>query len=120
MKNPNVHKLVKVERVIDETPTVRTLVVSDEILHDARPGQFCMVWIPGVCPTDVGLCILAKVLYFNDFETTAPAPDLFKRLNISMDIPKIPEASIAGFSRLMLPKFVARLGIHSSLCILIY
>ena len=48
MKNPNVHKLVKVERVIDETPTVRTLVVSDEILHDARPGQFCMVWIPGV------------------------------------------------------------------------
>ena len=33
--------------VIDETPTVRTLVVSDDGLHAARPGQFAMVWVPG-------------------------------------------------------------------------
>lgn len=36
-----------VEEVVDETPTVRTLVVSDEALHAARPGQFAMVWVPG-------------------------------------------------------------------------
>lgn len=37
-----------IEKVIDETPTVRTLVFSDETLADVLPGQFAMVWIPGV------------------------------------------------------------------------
>lgn len=37
-----------VEKVIDETPTVRTLVISDPLLSDSLPGQFAMVWIPGV------------------------------------------------------------------------
>ena len=63
MKNPNVHKLVKVERVIDETPTVRTLVVSDEILHDARPGQFCMVWIPGVAELPMSVMVIQEKSY---------------------------------------------------------
>ena len=63
MKNPNVHKLVKVERVIDETPTVRTLVVSDEILHDARPGQFCMVWIPGVAELPMSVMVMQEKSY---------------------------------------------------------
>lgn len=36
-----------VEEVIDETPTVRTLVLSDGAMHAARPGQFAMVWVPG-------------------------------------------------------------------------
>lgn len=37
-----------IEKVIDETPTVRTLIFSDEKLADVLPGQFAMVWIPGV------------------------------------------------------------------------
>lgn len=37
-----------IEKVIDETPTVRTLVFSDKIMSEALPGQFAMVWIPGV------------------------------------------------------------------------
>ncbi|MEM3064447.1 MAG: dihydroorotate dehydrogenase electron transfer subunit [Candidatus Nitrosotenuis sp.] len=37
-----------IEKVIDETPTVRTFVISDETLADVLPGQFAMVWIPGV------------------------------------------------------------------------
>ncbi|HEY8109467.1 MAG TPA: dihydroorotate dehydrogenase electron transfer subunit [Candidatus Nitrosotenuis sp.] len=37
-----------IEKVIDETPTVRTLVFSDDSLSDVFPGQFAMVWIPGV------------------------------------------------------------------------
>jgi len=37
-----------IENVIDETPTVRTLVFSDSNLSEVLPGQFAMVWIPGV------------------------------------------------------------------------
>lgn len=40
--------IVTIEKVIDETPTVRTLVFSDKIMSEALPGQFAMVWIPGV------------------------------------------------------------------------
>ena len=40
--------IFKIEQVIDETPTVRTLVFSDEILSKVLPGQFAMVWVPGV------------------------------------------------------------------------
>ncbi len=37
-----------VEKIIDETPTVRTLIFSDQILSKVLPGQFAMVWVPGV------------------------------------------------------------------------
>jgi len=37
-----------IENVVDETPTVRTLVFSDFNLSEVLPGQFAMVWIPGV------------------------------------------------------------------------
>lgn len=39
--------LVTVEDVTDETPTVRTLTFSDDVMASARPGQFAMVWVPG-------------------------------------------------------------------------
>ncbi len=39
---------MKIEKVIQETPTVRTLVFSDEVFANVLPGQFEMVWIPGV------------------------------------------------------------------------
>ncbi|HXV67154.1 MAG TPA: dihydroorotate dehydrogenase electron transfer subunit [Nitrosopumilaceae archaeon] len=47
-RNPNHHTICKIEKVIDETPTVRTLTFSDDILCNVLPGQFAMVWIPGV------------------------------------------------------------------------
>ena len=40
--------VVKIEKVVEETPTVRTLVFSDEVFANVLPGQFAMVWIPGV------------------------------------------------------------------------
>ena len=40
--------IVTIEKIIDETPTVRTLVFSDDLLSKVLPGQFAMVWIPGV------------------------------------------------------------------------
>ena len=47
-RNRNSHHICTIEKVIDETPTVRTLIFSDEILSNVLPGQFAMVWIPGV------------------------------------------------------------------------
>jgi len=38
---------ITVEEVIDETPTVRTLIFSDDIMSSSMPGQFAMVWVPG-------------------------------------------------------------------------
>ena len=47
-RNHNHTTIVTVEKVIDETPTVRTLVFSDEVMSNVLPGQFAMVWIPGI------------------------------------------------------------------------
>ena len=47
-RNPNHPTICKIEKVVDETPTVRTLIFSDEIMDKALPGQFAMVWIPGI------------------------------------------------------------------------
>ena len=40
--------MVRVEKVRVETPQVRTLFFRDEACSLAEPGQFIMVWIPGV------------------------------------------------------------------------
>jgi len=47
-RNPNHPTICKIEKVIDDTPTVRTLVFSDDVLPKALPGQFAMVWVPGI------------------------------------------------------------------------
>jgi dihydroorotate dehydrogenase electron transfer subunit len=47
-RNSNRHVICKIEKVIDETPTVRTLIFSDTVLSNVLPGQFAMVWVPGV------------------------------------------------------------------------
>src|SRR5207245_1071054 len=47
-RNSDIPNIVKIEKIIDETPTVRTLLFSDEILSKVLPGQFAMVWIPGI------------------------------------------------------------------------
>jgi len=47
-RNTNHTTICKIEKVIDETPTVRTLIYSDEVMPTVLPGQFAMVWIPGI------------------------------------------------------------------------
>ena len=47
-RNPNRQTICKIEKVNDETPTIRTLTFSDDVLCNVLPGQFAMVWIPGV------------------------------------------------------------------------
>ena len=47
-RNPNQHYMCVIEKITDETPTVRTLTFSDDLFSRVLPGQFAMVWIPGV------------------------------------------------------------------------
>ena len=47
-----------IEKIIDETPTVRTLIFSDQILSKVLPGQFAMVWVPGVNEIPMSVCLL--------------------------------------------------------------
>lgn len=47
-RNHNHTKICIVEKIIDETPTVRTLIFSDDVMSSVLPGQFAMVWVPGV------------------------------------------------------------------------
>ncbi|OYT27437.1 MAG: dihydroorotate dehydrogenase electron transfer subunit [Candidatus Altiarchaeales archaeon ex4484_96] len=39
-------EMVKIAGVREENPTVKTFTLDKQI--DARPGQFCMLWIPGL------------------------------------------------------------------------
>ena len=47
-RDPNHPHICTIERIVDETPTVRTLFFHDPVLANVLPGQFAMVWIPGV------------------------------------------------------------------------
>ena len=47
-RDTNHPHICTIQRVVDETPTVSTLYFNDEVLVNVKPGQFTMVWIPGV------------------------------------------------------------------------
>lgn len=38
---------MKIEKVIEENPLVKTLVFQDRLCSRSKPGQFIMVWLPG-------------------------------------------------------------------------
>lgn len=54
--NTDILRYVRIKKVIDETPTIRTIVFEDEYSIASMPGQFLMVWIPQVeeLPMSVG------------------------------------------------------------------
>ncbi len=41
-------RIVRIEEIIEESPTIRTLRFRDQMCADARPGQFAMVWLPRI------------------------------------------------------------------------
>src|SRR3989442_5845765 len=43
--------------MVDETPSIRSFWFSDSTLHNAKPGQFAMVWVPGI--DEVPMSVLA-------------------------------------------------------------
>ena len=59
-RDPNHPHICTIERVVDETPTVRTLYFHDEVLANVKPGQFAMIWIPGVNELPMSVMISEK------------------------------------------------------------
>jgi dihydroorotate dehydrogenase electron transfer subunit len=53
-------RIVRVEEVIDESPTVRTLAFNDTLCANAKPGQFAMVWIPRIDELPMSVMISEK------------------------------------------------------------
>ncbi|MGH9921793.1 MAG: dihydroorotate dehydrogenase electron transfer subunit, partial [Nitrososphaerales archaeon] len=53
-------RIVRVEEVIDETPTVRTLAFNDKLCANAKPGQFTMVWLPRIDELPMSVMISEK------------------------------------------------------------
>jgi len=56
-------RIVKIEEKRTETPTITTLTFTDEVCSKARPGQFVMVWIPGVDELPMSLSHLSEKGY---------------------------------------------------------
>lgn len=55
--NTDILRFVQIKKVIEETPTIRTIVFEDEYSIASMPGQFLMVWIPPIeeLPMSVGI-----------------------------------------------------------------
>jgi len=53
----HIPRAVKLERISEETPSIRSFWFSDPALHQAKPGQFAMVWVPGI--DEVPMSVLA-------------------------------------------------------------
>lgn len=60
-RNTDTPTIVTIEQVIDETPTVRTFVFSDDLLSKVLPGQFAMVWIPGINELPMSVMISTEI-----------------------------------------------------------
>jgi dihydroorotate dehydrogenase electron transfer subunit len=41
-------RIVHIDQIVQETPSIKTLIFKDSLCSRAKPGQFIMVWIPGV------------------------------------------------------------------------
>ncbi|MFQ5999353.1 MAG: dihydroorotate dehydrogenase electron transfer subunit [Candidatus Bathyarchaeia archaeon] len=48
-------RIVKIQEVKGESPTVKTFTFQDKLCGNAEPGQFVMVWIPGVDEIPISL-----------------------------------------------------------------
>lgn len=51
-------RIVKIARINTETPTVKSFTFNDELCSKAKPGQFVMIWIPGIDEVPMSLSML--------------------------------------------------------------
>ena len=61
--NIDKRRIVQIEEVITETPTVKTLVFKDSLSYSAKPGQFLMIWIPRIEELPMSVMIHPKTGY---------------------------------------------------------
>jgi len=62
-KDINSIRMVTIEEVVQETPTVKTLFFKDAISSLAKPGQFLMVWIPRAEELPFSIMVSEKKYY---------------------------------------------------------
>ena len=41
-------RAVPILKIVEETPNIKSLIFRDELSSQAKPGQFGMIWVPGV------------------------------------------------------------------------
>jgi dihydroorotate dehydrogenase electron transfer subunit len=56
-------RIVQIEEIISETPTVKTLVFKDRLSSFSKPGQFLMIWIPRIEEIPMSVMINSKEGY---------------------------------------------------------
>lgn len=54
-------RMVRVQAAVKETPSVRSIFFRDKACSQAEPGQFIMVWIPGVDEVPMSLSKIGKI-----------------------------------------------------------
>jgi len=55
-------RIVRLVDVKDESSTVRTMTFKDDLCSKAKPGQFIMVWIPGVDEIPMSISVIKEDL----------------------------------------------------------
>jgi dihydroorotate dehydrogenase electron transfer subunit len=61
--NINIMRTIVIEQVVEETLTVKTFVFKDNGGSIAKPGQFLMVWIPGIEEVPMSVMVSDKKDY---------------------------------------------------------
>jgi dihydroorotate dehydrogenase electron transfer subunit len=56
-------RIVRIEKIVSETPTVKTLIFKDDLSYAAKPGQFLMIWIPRIEEIPMSVMINPKEGY---------------------------------------------------------
>ena len=63
LKDIDNRRIVQIEEIITETPTVKTLVFKDRLSYFAKPGQFLMILIPRIEEIPMSVMINSKEGY---------------------------------------------------------
>ncbi len=63
LKDINSFRMVTIEDIVQETPSVKTFFFRDELSDLAKPGQFLMVWIPRIEELPLSIMISDKRNY---------------------------------------------------------
>jgi len=51
-------RIVEISEVVEETPSIKTFIFRDERCAKAKPGNFVMIWIPGVDEIPLSISIM--------------------------------------------------------------
>jgi len=58
----NTLRTTEIVRVLTESPTVKTYIIFDKLCSKAKPGQFLMLWLPGIDEIPLSVMDIGKDL----------------------------------------------------------